>query len=92
MSGLTLEGARWDEKMGQLEDSRPKELFMQLPIVIVKAVTFEKSVSSKDLYLCPVYRTQDRGPTFVFVAGLKTKAPPARWTMAGVALLMEVVM
>ena len=92
VSGLTLEGARWDEKMGQLEDSRPKELFMQLPIVIVKAVTFEKSVSSKDLYLCPVYRTQDRGPTFVFVAGLKTKAPPARWTMAGVALLMEVVM
>ena len=30
--GLTLEGARWDEKTGQLEDSRPKELFCSMPV------------------------------------------------------------
>ena len=30
--GLTLEGARWDEKSGMLEESRPKELFCQMPV------------------------------------------------------------
>ena len=30
--GLTLEGARWDEKTGALEESRPKELFCQMPV------------------------------------------------------------
>ena len=30
--GLTLEGARWDERAGNLEDSRPKELFCPMPV------------------------------------------------------------
>ena len=30
--GLTLEGARWDEKLGALEDSRPKELLCSMPV------------------------------------------------------------
>jgi dynein heavy chain, axonemal len=30
--GLTLEGARWDEKAGVLDDSRPKELFCPMPV------------------------------------------------------------
>jgi dynein heavy chain len=89
VSGLIMEGARWDDKLGQIEDSRHKELFASLPIVIIRAVTAEKSVQ-KDVYECPVYRTQDRGPTFIFVAGLKTKAPATKWIMGGVALLMEV--
>ena len=89
ISGLTIEGARWDEKLGQIEDSRPNELYVSLPIVIVRAITADKS-TSKDTYSCPVYRTQDRGATFVFVANLKTKAAPSKWTMAGVALLMDI--
>lgn len=32
--GLTLEGARWDEKAGLLEESRPKELFCSMPVRI----------------------------------------------------------
>ena len=32
MHGLTLEGARWDEKTNGLEESRPKELFCSLPV------------------------------------------------------------
>ena len=32
MHGLSLEGARWDEKTGALEESRPKELFCSLPV------------------------------------------------------------
>lgn len=30
--GLTLEGARWDEKSGMLDESRPKELFCPMPV------------------------------------------------------------
>ena len=35
--------------------------------------------------------TQMRGPTYVFQATLKTKSPAARWVLAGVALIMDVV-
>lgn len=44
----------------------------------------------KQAYQCPVYKTEQRGPTFVFCAQLKTKSPPARWIMSGVALIMDV--
>ena len=46
--GLTLEGARWDEKTGSLEDSHPKELYSQLPVVLVRlkfAETMKEAVS-----------------------------------------------
>ena len=88
--GLFMEGARWDEKAGLLEDSIPNELFAKMPVIRIKAVPADKA-ETRDMYECPVYTTQDRGPTFIFKAGLKTKAPPAKWVMAGVALLMDVV-
>jgi dynein heavy chain len=31
-----------------------------------------------------------RGPTWVFDAQLKTKDPPAKWILAGVALILDV--
>lgn len=34
--GLTLEGARWDDKTGQLEESRPKELLCPMPVMLVR--------------------------------------------------------
>ena len=88
--GLYLEGARWDVGAGMLEESQLKALYPPLPVVLIKAATQDK-MDARDIYACPVYKTQQRGPTFVFAAGLKTKAPPAKWVMAGVALLMDVV-
>jgi dynein heavy chain len=38
-----------------------------------------------------VYKTQKRGPTYVFSLQLKTKLEPAKWVLAGVAAVMEVV-
>ena len=67
-----------------------KELYPKLPVMLVKAVPVEKA-DSRDQYACPVYKTQFRGPTYVFTAGLKTKKPPSKWVMAGVSLLMSVV-
>ena len=43
-----------------------------------------------DLYQCPVYKTPQRGPTYVFTAALKTKLAANKWVLAGVALLMDV--
>jgi dynein heavy chain len=87
--GLVLEGARWDEKAGSIEESRPKELFAKMPIVLIKAAQFTGE-KLKDTYMCPTYKTQDRGPTFVFEAGLRSKTPASKWILAGVGLLMDV--
>jgi dynein heavy chain len=87
--GLFMEGARWDDKAGTVEESRPKELYAKMPVVLVRAVQYT-GIESKDTYVCPVYKTQDRGPTFVFTAGLRTKSPAAKWILGGVGLLMDV--
>jgi len=87
--GLFMEGARWDDKAGCIEESRPKELYAKIPVVMIKAAMFT-GVEQKDTYICPVYKTQDRGPTFVFNAGLRSKTPPSKWILGGVGLLMDV--
>mmetsp|Transcript_24997 Transcript_24997/g.74250 ORF Transcript_24997/g.74250 Transcript_24997/m.74250 type:complete len:4444 (+) Transcript_24997:3-13334(+) len=88
--GMYMDGARWDVNSGVIEDANMKELYPKLPVMLVKAVPVEKA-DSRDQYACPVYKTQFRGPTYVFTAGLKTKKPPSKWVMAGVSLLMSVV-
>lgn len=57
--GLVLEGARWDDKGGVLDESKPKELFCPLPVILIKAVTQDKA-EVKDAYQCPVYTTEAR--------------------------------
>ena len=43
----------------------------------------------KDLYNCPCYNTTFRGPTFVFVATLKTADRAEKRISAGVALMFQ---
>jgi dynein heavy chain len=87
-NGLFMEGARWDAAAGVIDDAIMKQLYPQMPLILIKAATAGKD-EARDIYACPVYMTQDRGPTFVFTAGLKSKAPPIKWVLAGVALLMD---
>jgi dynein heavy chain len=87
--GLFMEGARWDDKSGTIEESRPKELYAKMPVILIKAAMFT-GVEQKDTYICPVYKTQDRGPHFVFNAGLRSKAASSKWILGGVGLLMDV--
>lgn len=35
--GFILEGARWDIQLGQIEESIPKQMFCDLPVVYCKA-------------------------------------------------------
>jgi dynein heavy chain len=91
ITGLYLEGATWDTQKNSLVDSKLKELYPKMPIMLIKAVQVDKS-DNKLFYDCPVYKTQERGPDFVFSCKLKTaKHPPSRWVLAGVALLCDVV-
>jgi len=87
--GMFLEGARIDPNTKFLDESEPKKLFMELPVVMCRAAPEGKE--DKNLYICPVYKTKKRGPTtFVFTAQLKTKDPPQKWTLAGAAITLDV--
>jgi len=89
--GLQVEGARWEPAAGQLEESRPKKPFSVVPVVSCRAAPLApEGKVDNSLYQCPVYKTEGRGATYVFTAQLKTKAPPQRWILAGVALLLDV--
>ncbi|XP_077291064.1 dynein heavy chain at 93AB [Arctopsyche grandis] len=87
--GLMMEGARWDAQAGIIMDSRLKELFPQMPVINIRAITQDKQ-DLRNMYECPVYKTRTRGPTYVWTFNLKTKDKPSKWTLAGVALLLQV--
>ena len=83
---------------GHLKDSKLKQLLTALPVIYVKAVSVQPDWSPEavgylrgdpKLYECPVYVTGARGPTFVFLATLKTVDPVHKWILAGCALLMQ---
>merc|ERR1712144_142917 len=57
--GLIMEGARWDTGLNSIDDSKMKEMFCQMPVMLVKAVQVEKA-EYKEQYMCPVYKTQAR--------------------------------
>ncbi len=89
--GFQVEGARWDIALGQLEESYPKKQFSVVPVVLCKSVPIPADGrEEKNVYQCPVYKTETRGATYVFNAQLKTKAPPQKWIIAGVAIILDV--
>jgi len=93
ISGMYLEGARWNVQNGLLESPKPREMFSLLPVVNCKpGIISDKPYGSGtgSSYSCPVFQTTQRGPTYVFSAGLKTKYPPGKWVLGGVALIMDV--
>ncbi|KAM4673740.1 dynein axonemal heavy chain 9 [Amazona ochrocephala] len=87
--GLFMEGARWDAQAGIITDARLKELTPAMPVVFLKAIPADKQ-DLCNMYPCPVYKTRQRGPTYVWTFNLKTKENPSKWVLAGVALLLQV--
>ncbi|KAH0560560.1 hypothetical protein KQX54_005896 [Cotesia glomerata] len=87
--GIFMEGARWEVQLGILTDSRPKELFPMMPVINIRAITQDKQ-DMRNMYECPLYKTRTRGPTYVWTFNLKSKDKPAKWTLAGVALLLQI--
>jgi dynein heavy chain len=89
--GFQVEGARWDTALGQLEESYPKKQFSVVPVINCRSLPIPSDGrEEKNVYQCPVYKTETRGATYVFNAQLKTKAPPQKWIIAGVAIILDV--
>ncbi|CAH1391175.1 unnamed protein product [Nezara viridula] len=87
--GFFMEGGRWDVQQGIIMESRLKELFPAVPVINIRAIPQDKQ-DLRNVYECPVYKTRTRGPTYVWTFNLKTKEKPAKWTLAGVSLLLQI--
>lgn len=87
--GLFMEGARWDVQTGLIQEARLKDLNPSMPVIFIRAIPVDKQ-ETKNIYECPVYKTRQRGPTFVWTFNLKTKEKSSKWIIAGVALLLSV--
>ena len=57
--GLFVEGARWDYEAFELSESRPKELFTDMPVMWLIPTSNRKQPDS-GIYICPVYKTLTR--------------------------------
>ncbi|KAG5499789.1 hypothetical protein GH5_03924 [Leishmania sp. Ghana 2012 LV757] len=94
--GLYLEGARWDSVHHSLAESRPKELYVEMPIILLDPVV-NRTRNVKD-YVCPVYKTLTRAGTlsttghstnFVLPIEIPTKVDPGHWIERGTACVVS---
>lgn len=95
VTGMFLEGARWDKQAGLLAESQPKVLFTDCPMLWLKPVT---ELRPLQCYKCPVYKTSDRrgilyttgaSNNFIMKIRLPTDKPKQHWIKRGVALLTQ---
>jgi dynein heavy chain len=94
--GLWMEGAGWDRHGCQLQESEPKTLYVQLPILLCSANhKIEEARIRKEMYGvqgpydCPCYKYRARTDRyFIFLVTLKCtpEKNPAFWTLRGTAL------
>lgn len=93
--GLFLEGARWDHDKHELTESRPKELYTDMPIIWLRP-TANREKPEKGIYECPVYKTLTRAGTlsttghstnFVLPVEVPSSQPQRHWIKRGVALM-----
>jgi len=93
--GLFIEGARWDEKAKELAESRPKELFTELPMIHLLPVA-NRVKPEGGFYYCPVYKTMSRfgvlsttghSTNFVMAIEIPSSMPQEHWIKRGTAAL-----
>ena len=72
-----------------ITEARLKDLTPSMPVISVRAVPNDRH-ETRNIYECPRYKSKIRGPTYVWTFSLKTRERPAKWVLAGVALLLSV--
>jgi dynein heavy chain len=87
--GLFLEGGSINVQTAVIEPSKPREMYCPLPVIHIRPAVVDRF--DNNVFHCPVYKTQQRGPTYVFSMQLKTKLESAKWVLAGVVTVMDVV-
>ncbi len=87
-------GARWDSDAWKLRESRPGEMYMELPLIHFMPAAGHKTAAWD--YACPVYKTAERkgvlsttgmSTNFVIAVELPTDVSPDVWVLFGVAAL-----
>lgn len=93
--GIFLEGARFDCTSHKLEDSRPKELFTDMPPL--QFLPIKNRVPNASDYRCPCYKVVSRKGTllttghstnFVLYIEVPTDKVVDKWIKAGVAAFL----
>jgi len=95
--GLFLQGAGWDRQNVRLVESKPEELFIQMPVIWLNPVTLDET-DPDGLFPCPTYKTSTRAGTlsttghstnFVLDLFLPSLKAPDHWVRRGVAMLLN---
>eukprot|EP01033_Poteriospumella_lacustris_P000280 gene286-182_t len=60
--GLFLEGARWDASLSSINDSLPKQLYTELPVIHLDPQQ-NRPEPTENIYRCPVYKILSRRGT-----------------------------
>ena len=93
ISGLYLEGAKWNMEKDCLDYQDPKELVVEMPIIQIVPVEANK-LKLRGTLKTPVYVTQARknamGVGLVFEADLKTDRHPSHWVLQGVGCCLNI--
>ncbi|KAG9490480.1 hypothetical protein GDO78_006034 [Eleutherodactylus coqui] len=96
ITGLYMEGARWDCDKHMIAESFPKVLYESMPIIWL--IPGEKAGQMDSFYQCPVYKTSARrgdlsttghSTNYVLTINLPTDKPPNHWVNRGVACLCQ---
>ena len=97
ITGLYLEGGRWDLERKVLAESKPKVLFTKAPIIWLKPRKSDKKTSEKS-YSCPVYKTTERrgilastghSTNYVMDIKLPIDCEAEHWVKRGVAMICQ---
>lgn len=95
--GMFLEGARWDYKSHILSNSKPKELYTDVPLIwLVPAA--DRVPPKYGIYNCPIYKVLSRAGTlsttghstnFVMFMEIPSDEHEDVWVKAGVAAFLS---
>jgi dynein heavy chain len=95
--GMFLEGARWNYDTHLLDDSLPKELYTDVPMIHFIPVA-DRVLPTEGVYFCPLYKVLSRAGTlsttghstnYILFVELPSDKPQSVWIKAGVAMFLS---
>jgi len=95
--GMYMEGARWNATSHYLDESKPKQLYSEFPLIWFLPKK-DRKVPDTGIYKCPVYKVLSRAGTlsttghstnFCLFIELPSREEEDKWIRAGVACFLS---